>query len=235
VERLIMRLDEVVRAPLPQVIVGRIRAFIAEQRLQAGDRLPPERVLVEQLHVGRSSVREAMKILATMGLVEIRRGDGAYVTAPDRSWNLGAPAFLLAAEKNALRDIVEARRSIEPMAASLAAERATPDDIAELEAMLVTHGRRLAEDPNWHWEVMEFEVAVAESTGNVLLKGMQESLRDLWVNLSSEFRRSVDHATEWTHEHWVILDAIKGHSPARARDAVLLHLDLDRFERDLRR
>ncbi|MGH2345766.1 MAG: FadR/GntR family transcriptional regulator, partial [Chloroflexota bacterium] len=89
-----MGLDQVIRAPLPQIIVERIREFIAEQKLEPGDRLPPERVLMEQLRVGRSSVREAMKILATLGLVEIRRGDGAYVAAPGRLWTLGAPAFV---------------------------------------------------------------------------------------------------------------------------------------------
>jgi GntR family transcriptional repressor for pyruvate dehydrogenase complex len=230
-----MQLDEVARPPLPQVIAARIRQYIADQQLRPGDRLPPERALMEQLRVGRSSVREAMKILATLGLVEIRRGDGAYVAAPDRLWNLGAPSFILATEKNVLRDIVEVRRSIEPMAASLAAERATDEDIADLDAMLRAHQEHLAEQPTWHWEPLEFELAVAESTGNALLVQGQQSLRDLWIGLSSEFRRSVDHATEWLHEHWVILDAIKGHSPHRARDAVLLHLDLERFERDLRR
>jgi GntR family transcriptional repressor for pyruvate dehydrogenase complex len=230
-----MGLNQVIRAPLPQIIVERIREYISEQKLEPGDRLPPERVLMEQLRVGRSSVREAMKILATIRLVEIRRGDGAYVAAPGRQWTLGAPAFVLATEKHALRDMVELRRSIEPMAASLAAERATEDDFIELKAMLTAHQRRLAEEPSWHWEPLEFELAIAESTGNVLLVQMQESLRDLWAALSSEFRHSVDHTTEWMHEHWVILDSIKARSSTRARDAVLLHLDLERFERDLRK
>jgi GntR family transcriptional repressor for pyruvate dehydrogenase complex len=230
-----MGLDQVSRAPLPQIIVERIREYIADQKLEPGDRLPPERVLMEQLRVGRSSVREAMKILATIRLVEIRRGDGAYVAAPRRQWALGAPAFVLAAEKHALRDMVELRRSLEPMAASLTAERATDDDIAELHAMLLSHQHHLAEQPSWHWEPLEFELAVAESTGNALLVQMQASLRDLWVALSSEFRHSVDHTTEWMHEHWVILHAIQAHSAGRARDAVLLHLDLERFERDLRK
>lgn len=229
-----MGLNQVIRAPLPQVIVERIREYIAAQKLEPGDKLPPERMLMEQLRVGRSSVREAMKILVTMGLVEIRRGDGAYVAAPDRQWPLGAPAFVLATEKNALRDIVELRRSVEPMAASLAAERATADDIAELDTLLLAHQRHLAEQPSWHWEPLEFELAIAESTGNTLLVQTQVWLRDLWVALSSEFLHSVDHTTEWMHEHWVILDSIKAHSPTRTRDAVLLHLDLERFERDLR-
>jgi GntR family transcriptional repressor for pyruvate dehydrogenase complex len=229
-----MTLDQVTHLPLPQVIATRIRDFIANQHLRSGDRLPPERVLMEQLGVGRSSVREAMKILSTLGMVDIRRGDGAYVATPDRLWNLGAPAFVLATEKTALRDIVELRRGIEPLAASLAAERATDEDIAELAALVVTHARHLAAQPSWHWEPLEFELAIAESTGNALLVQVQETLRDLWVGLSSEFRHSVDHVTEWLHEHQVILDAIKGRSPTRARDAVLLHLDLDRFERDMR-
>ena len=230
-----MRLDEVIRTPLPQVIVQRIREYIAEHNLQAGDKLPPERALMEQLRVGRSSVREAMKILTTMGLVEIRRGDGAYVAAPSRLWSLGAPAFVLATEKNALRDIVELRRCIEPMAAYLAAERATDDEIGDLEALLKAQQKRLAEQMSWMWSPLEFELAVAESTGNVLLVQMQEMLRDLCVGLSSDFRRTVDHTLEWMHEHRVVLDAIRGRNPTRARDAVLLHLDLERIERDLNR
>jgi len=229
-----MVLDAVSREPLPRIIVGRIRDFIAEQKLQPGDRLPPERLLMEQLQVGRSSVREAMQILTTLGLVEIRRGDGAFVTAPDRQWSLGAPAFVLATEKHALRDIVELRRSIEPMAAYLAAERATEEDIADLEAMLGTHQSTLTDQSGWHWEPLQFELAIAESTGNVLLVQMQQSLRDMWVGLSSDFRQTVDHTNEWLHEHWVIFSAIKGRNPTRARDAVLLHLDLERIENDLR-
>jgi GntR family transcriptional repressor for pyruvate dehydrogenase complex len=140
---------------------------------------------------------------------------------------------VLAVEKNTLRDVVEVRRSIEPMSAFLAAERATEDDIADLEAMLKAHRERLANEPLWHWEPLEFELAIAESTGNMLLVQMQETLRNIWVSLSSEFRRTVDHTAEWMNEHRVILDAIKSHSPTRARDAVLLHLDLERFEQDL--
>jgi GntR family transcriptional repressor for pyruvate dehydrogenase complex len=169
-------------------------------------------------------VREALKILTTMGLVEIRRGDGAYVSAPSRLWSLQAPAFTLATEKNALRDIVELRRSVEPMAALLAAERATDEDISDLQALLEEHQ-----------EPLSFELAITESTGNVLLVQMQQMLRDLWVGLSTDFRSTVDHTVEWLHEHWVILDAIKAHNPMRARDAVLLHLDLGRFEQDLSR
>jgi GntR family transcriptional regulator, transcriptional repressor for pyruvate dehydrogenase complex len=229
------RLDAVTRAPLPQLIVERIRDYIAQHRLQAGDRLPPERVLMEQLGVGRSSVREAMKILTTMGLVEIRRGDGAYVASPDRFSSLGTSSFVRVTEKNTLHDIIELRRCIEPMAAYLAAERATDDDIADLEAILRTHEQRLAEQMSWLWEPLEFELAIAESTGNVLLVQAQETLRDLCVGLSPDFRRSVDHTLDWMHEHWVILSAIKGRNPTRARDAVLLHLDLERIERDLDR
>lgn len=230
-----MALEDLRQAPLPQVIAGRIRQYIADEKLQAGDRLPPERALMEQLRVGRSSVREAMKILSTLGVVDIRRGDGVYVAAPERLWAAGARAFVLATEKNTLRDIVELRRSIEPMAAFLAAQRATDDDIAELEALLTTHHERLIAEPRWHWEPLEFELAIAESTGNVLLVQMLQTVHDLWVGLSSDFRRTVDHTGEWLNEHRVILDAIKGRSPNRARDAVLLHLDLERFEGDLNR
>src|SRR5579864_8790794 len=150
-----MHLEAIDREALPQLIVGRIRDYMTEQRLQPGDRLPPERVLMEQLRVGRSSVREALKILTTMGLVEIRRGDGAYVSTPSRLWSLQAPAFVLATEKNALRDIVELRRGIEPMAASLAAERATDEDIADLQVILEGHQQRLEANPGWHWEPLE--------------------------------------------------------------------------------
>jgi GntR family transcriptional repressor for pyruvate dehydrogenase complex len=226
-------LKRVTREPLPAVIVEHVRDYIRQNGLQAGDRLPPERVLMEQLNVGRSSVREATKILSTLGLVEARRGDGIYVTAPERQWALKASAFVFASEQHTLREIIEVRRGIEPQAAYLAAERATEEDIAELEAILTAHQERVSREMSWMWEPLEFELAIAECTGNALLVQAQEALRDLCVNLSDELRRSVDHTMDWIHEHWVIFAAIKARNPTRARDAMLLHLDPDRVERDL--
>lgn len=230
-----MRPADSARVPLSKAIADDIRRDIENGRLLAGDRLPTERSLMETLKVGRSTVREAMKILVTLGLVEIRHGDGAYVTQPMRIHRIESPAFTLAVEQNVLRDLVELRQAIEPMIAVLAAERATPEDTADLEALLRVHEQKMDQGEAWHWAPLEFELALAEISGNPLLVQMEENIRDLWVGLSGEFRQAVNRTQDWMHEHWVILDAVKGMNQRRIRGAVLLHLDLERFERDMSR
>lgn len=122
---------------LSTVAVERIKAFIQEKRLAPGTRLPGERELCERLGVSRSSLREALRVLEVMGMIEIRPRSGTYVKDPT-SDIIRVPLLpWLAMHRETVRQIFELRQLIEPGAAALAAQRATAKELEALRQTLV--------------------------------------------------------------------------------------------------
>src|SRR3954471_7494515 len=117
------------RGRVSERVVEEIRAYIAQNGLRPAQKLPPERVFIDRLAVGRSSLREALRVLTTLGVIEVRHGDGMYVaTMPDGP--AGSPrARYDATEQNALHTLVETRLGIELPATIAATQRASDDDL----------------------------------------------------------------------------------------------------------
>ena len=113
---------------------GHIRVVDGEPVLVSavGDRLPPERELARQLSVGRSSLREAMQGLQTMGLVEVRHGVGTFFTSEPSRWLLSPLRFSNTSPRRLFAELIEARLLVEVRLAALAAERAAREDIARI-------------------------------------------------------------------------------------------------------
>ncbi len=112
-----------------EMVANRLVRLLANGALKPGDKLPPERELAHQLHVGRTTVREALKLLTLSGLLAARRGDGTYVNHEFTNFisrQIEWPVLLSAQE---LDMIVEVREALELKAARLAAERATGEEI----------------------------------------------------------------------------------------------------------
>ncbi|HEY9388551.1 MAG TPA: FCD domain-containing protein [Mycobacteriales bacterium] len=215
-------------------VVQEIRLYIDSNNLEAGHKLPPERFFIEQLGVSRSSLREAMRVLSTLGLVEVRHGDGTYVTAPPETWNASSPAIFDATEENALRNLVETRMGIELAAATAATERATEEDFNQLEEFIDTQTRALAEDPAFRWQPLGFELIMVEVTGNTWLYEVELMLREAWQSLSGGLRASVGRNGEWLNEHRAILASMRTRNVLQVQRLVMAHLSLERFEEDLR-
>src|SRR5215212_151118 len=129
-------LEPVRRSRIYEHIVQRIQALIAEGKLKPGDQLPPERVLAETFRGSRPSGREALGALGMSGLIEGRQGGGTFVRTPSVDDLVQPLASALLAGKRELVNVLEVREILEPALARLAAERATPEQIAELEAIL---------------------------------------------------------------------------------------------------
>ena len=124
-------------------VVTQIHELIREGRLKAGDQLPSERELAETFQVSRASVREALRALETHGLIISRTGMGNFIADLPVESLIAPLAKLLTEEKNALADIFELRKLIEPQIASMAAERATVNDIERMKRLLdvLSHSR----------------------------------------------------------------------------------------------
>src|SRR3954451_22045975 len=125
------------------VIAERLSTAIRDGTLKPGDRLPTEAELAREFQVGRTSVREGLQKLRAHGLIESRKGLGAFVMEP-KSDPLGDFARWTASDPAAIEQLVEARVALETLAAALAALRASDAQIAELERLNVAH--RDAED-----------------------------------------------------------------------------------------
>src|SRR5688572_20254195 len=110
-------------------IVRQIRGLIADGQLKSGDRLPPERDLADRFRVSRTSVREALRALESTGLIEIRAGEGAFVRRVSVEALVEPLALVILSHREAIADLYEARRLLEPPIAKVAAERASPDEV----------------------------------------------------------------------------------------------------------
>ena len=117
---------------LPDAVMSEIQRVFVERGLKLGDRLPPERELARQLAVGRSSLREAIQGLQTMGVVEVRHGVGTFFTSEPSKWLLSPLRFSTTPPRRLFAELIEARLLVEVRLAVLAAERATKEDIARL-------------------------------------------------------------------------------------------------------
>lgn len=146
----------------------RLRGMIREKQMRPGDRFPSERELIEQFGVGRSTIREAIKVLVAENLLEIRRGTGTFI-----SQTMGIAkdplGLQFTPEKTLLQNLFEARFIIEPQIAALAARRATPEDLDRLERALIQH--LSCEDESRHAALdVEFHTALARCCHNDVLQ-----------------------------------------------------------------
>ncbi len=169
-----------------------LRGLIVERKMKPGDRLPSERVLAQQLQVGRPVVRDALRILETLGLIGVSPRQGSYVQEPDMAACVGAVvdsvARSLSAESGWQDSVREARRILEAEGAALAAARATPDDLRALEAALAALRERL--DDAAAFQAAEHEVcaALAQAARNPILAGLSRGLAGLCRNGATEPR-----------------------------------------------
>ena len=121
---------------LYEEIVEQIKQLITDGKLKPGDKLLAERELAEQFQVSRASVREAIRTLEMLGVIDIRPGEGTFVRRTGADDIIRPLAMFLAVERSSLLDMFEMRRIFETANASLAAERATQEELDQIESTL---------------------------------------------------------------------------------------------------
>src|SRR5512132_646502 len=159
----LMELEPVKSIRIYEDIVRQVKALIADGRLTSGDRLPPERELAERFRVSRTSVREALRSLQSRGLIEIRAGEGAFVRAVPGEARSEPLALGILPHREAVGELFEARRILEPAIAALAARRATPEDIAEMARILEEQAKEVAQGRTGLIQDAAFHGAMAAS------------------------------------------------------------------------
>lgn len=216
---------------LYEEIVEQIKRLISDGKLKPGDKLLPERELAEKLGVSRASVREAIRTLDMLGVIDTRPGGGTFIRSTDSDDIIRPLAMFLAVERNSLLDMFEMRRIFETATASLAAQRATQEELEEIHSMLASMRDGLnVQDPEKGEEFdAAFHYAVAEATHNSLLIKLFKTVSAEFAKANSVARRrlyqdNVQNAQKLVDQHTEIYEAIKANLPEAAAEAMLAHL-----------
>jgi GntR family transcriptional repressor for pyruvate dehydrogenase complex len=205
-----------------------IRDLIFRGQLKPGEQLMPERELAQALGVSRPTVREAIKQLVTMGLLEHRQGQGTYVRSISDQRELNPLAAMIEGHNPTLEELLEVRMGLEGQSVSLAAQRATPEDLQILEKAL-TH--MLAENRAGRLGIEEdvsFHMAIAYATKNTVQVHIMKTFYDLLhygikENLSYLYEDPAN-LNMIGQQHTEIFQAIKAHDPEAAYAAMKRHI-----------
>lgn len=206
-------------------VVSQIHALIRDGRFKAGDQLPAERELAETFKVSRTSVREALRALETQGLIVSRTGHGNFVADLPVESLVGPLARLLIDEKNALADVFEMRKLIEPQIAALAAERATRNDIARLKMIVAKQAAAVSRGETGVEADAELHFSIGRATRNQALQKLVSGLMEMLSRSREESLQTDERRESSIDAHRRIIAAIEKHDQTRARSEMLRHIE----------
>lgn len=215
--------------PLPrmQLADGAIRAIkdmIVRGELQPGQKLPPEREMAAQLGLSRNSLREAIRALVLMNILESKQGDGTYVTSLEPGLLIEPMSFLLSLDEAALRHLFELRKIFEPEVAALAAQRIEESEMEALEECVEAMRDCIDEPELFLQGDVEFHGLIAKAARNPLLNSVMASLGSLSLRSRLQTAQDADVRRNASADHKEILSAIRSRDPDAARQAMHAHL-----------
>ena len=201
---------------------GELLALILRGEFVAGQRLPPERVLADQMNISRTSLRDGIARLEVLGHLEARQGNGVFVREPSAAHLTQPFQGMLIRSPQKLAHLLEFRQMIEPEVAAQAAARATPDQIAQLQSCLERQEDACARHIKLSHEDMVFHSLIAQIAGNEVVVLVLETLRSLLTQLRNQVVGDQPQVT--ISEHRALVEAIVSASPEAARQAMLVHM-----------
>ena len=210
-------------------VFDQIKAAIETGKLKPGEKLPPERELMNQLGVSRVPIREALKLLASMGFIETRQGGGSYVRSLLCDRLLDPLGAIIGDSAEKLFELVEVRKEIETWTACYAAKEATPEDVMTLGRML--------EEMKMYLETsgkvpvgldIDFHLAISQSCSNTIRAHLFHTIQTIF---SDYFRLTIETICARQQDqrllydqHAQIFDAIRRRDSKGAREAITRHL-----------
>jgi GntR family transcriptional regulator, transcriptional repressor for pyruvate dehydrogenase complex len=223
------KITPVSRTSLSDGIVQQIIDLISRNVLKPGERLPSERDLCKQFDVGRTSLREALRSLSVMGMLDVRLGEGTFVSTDSNKYLEKTLQWGLLLNPKVIDDLVETRLFLEGQTAYLAAQRATAENLQEIEQTI----RGMEESLNVAEKFLEydlqFHLAVARATQNSILSYLLSTTRvhlQEWIknNLSvpRKYKQSSPEST--VRDHKKVFQALRKRKPKQARTAMTEHI-----------
>ena len=211
----------------PDEVYKQIVSMISSGALRPAEKLPSEREMASALGISRQSVREALYRAETMGLIEVRQGEGSFVRSTVGE-SLGSPlALLLEEQAERVFEFLEIRRVIEGWCAERAAIAANDADLKKMKKLLEKMKKVSTANRKWEQTDMEFHFAVVAATHNVIAMHIMEALK-IGFETFFDFRQHLSKADEkelmWRH-HFEVYEAINQRDTVLARQKIIDHLD----------
>ncbi|MEH7235038.1 FadR/GntR family transcriptional regulator [Bacillus sp. JJ1562] len=229
--------QQVKQRNLYEDVVEQLKEIITNGDLKPGDKIPSVRSLSSSFNVGQSTIREALSVLKTIGLIETRHGEGTFIRNFDSSiLNQSIPDYLLIT-KDDIINLLDVRKILEKGTVAFAAQRRTTEDLKKIETAINQMESGLTSviiggEADW-----AFHYAIAEASHNKILKSLMEHL-SVTMQKEMKFIRDVSPSMpeKLLAEHRAIFLAIKEQNVAKAEELMFEHLvsgqDLISFGRD---
>ncbi|MDF2840139.1 MAG: GntR family transcriptional regulator [Clostridia bacterium] len=209
-------------------VIDQIKDMIAEGTLKKGDKLPSERSLVEQLQVSRASIREALRALEVIGLIECKQGEGNYIKTNFEDNLLEPLSIMYRLEGSHPKEIWELRKIIEVEAIGLAAKRINDVQLRALKELLDSFNDD--KDEVYNAEIdKQFHYKIAECSGNILIYNILRTVSVLVEDYIKDIRTIIlteqENKEVLIQQHKNMFLAIEKHSSSEGRKAMREHLD----------
>ncbi|MEU7364468.1 FadR/GntR family transcriptional regulator [Streptomyces hygroscopicus] len=205
--------------------IEKIKAMIVSGALRPGDRLPKESELAAELGLSRNSLREAVRALSLIRILDVRQGDGTYVTSLDPQLLLEALSFVVDFHRDdTVLEFLAVRRILEPAATALACARISDAELDRLQAQLDALGQETSVEELVACD-LEFHRGIVQSSGNSVLCSLLDGLSGpttrtrVWRGLTQE-----DAVSRTLHEHRAILAALRDRDAEAARSWATVHI-----------
>jgi GntR family transcriptional regulator, transcriptional repressor for pyruvate dehydrogenase complex len=224
--------EPVSRQKTYEIVAERLLGLISSRQLGPGDTIPSERELVELYRVGRSSIREALRMLESKGVIR-SGGNGSFAVAEFANTLNNSLGFLLSVDEADYGELFEVRRILEGEAAALAASRRNAEHLTRMEAGIAGMEQGLGSEEGFITADLRFHLTIAEASGNRLIAHLMDAIRTLLQrSLSSAYH--IPGSPEGAIVlHRLILEAITARRPEEARQRMQEHVS--RVERDITR
>jgi GntR family transcriptional repressor for pyruvate dehydrogenase complex len=218
-----MEFVKITKTTSAQQVAEQLLGMIRRGLWKPGDRLPPERELIEKLDVGRSTVREALQILATLNIVQSSPGQGTFIKTPRGDEILRADLIGFLINDAVALDLLEAREMIEPQTVRLACLRASDEELAAIEELLDRHEAALKEGRSAADCAMLFHIMLAEASRSSVAATFLRSILEL-LNAQRQVENSPEFKYRELEEHRHILRLVRSRDAQAAADFLVRHI-----------
>jgi GntR family transcriptional regulator, transcriptional repressor for pyruvate dehydrogenase complex len=222
------KIRRVTKVSISEEIAQQIMDLIANGDLKPGQRLPSERELCKNFGAGRSSLREALRCLSIVGVLNARVGEGTTVAADGGKFLGKIIEWRLITEKHDIENLLEVRIGLEGIAAADAALRATDEDIEKLQELIAKMKAAVKSEKQFAVLDLEFHVTLAKSSGNALLFDLVSMIRGQLARALTKVLLLPNAIPLSLKEHTAVFEAIKRHDAETAREAMHAHLQAAR-------
>lgn len=204
-------------------VIEQISNAVINHDLNPGDRLPSEQELVEMFQVGKSSVREAIKVLQAVGVVEVRRGEGTFICKESQEDAFNPTMFQMMIAPSSFEKLLELRTIFEPAYTVLAGKNASEEDYARIESSEAEFERLISEGNQCGVDDLKFHRSVLNATHNPFVIKIGEMILKLLENSVDVGCRS--HPEKSIYDHNSILNAMRQKDDELIREAVMRSFD----------